>query len=76
MKENEDTIKEEDLDLPPKLADVKNVRSIIEDSDNHRQHKVGLTGLPLAYVVRSDVGLPANADDPGYGQPDPMTEMI
>ena len=30
----------------------------------------------MAYVVRSGVGLPANADDPGYGQPDPMTEMI
>ena len=38
LKENEDAIKEEDLVLQPKLADIKNVRSIIEDLDNHLQH--------------------------------------
>ena len=37
---------------------------------------MGLTRLPLAYVVWSEVGLPANTDDPGYGQPDLTTEMI
>ena len=58
------------------MVDVKNVWSIIEDLDNHLRRKVGLTRLPLAYVVWSEVGLPANADDPGYGQSDPMTEMI
>ena len=62
--------------MPPKLVDVKNVHSIIEDLDNHLHRKVGLTGLPLAYVIQSEVGLPANTDNPGYGQPESTTEMI
>ena len=76
MKEKEESANDEELELPPKLTDVKHVRSVIEDLDNHLTRKLGQSRLPLMYVVRDNVALPAAADDPGYRQPDLTTEMI
>ena len=70
--ENED----DDLDLPNKLSDVKNLRSMLEDLDNYLIIKEGATGLPLAYVTREEAALPVPADDPGFGQPDMTSEMV
>ena len=67
---------DEDPDMPEKFTDVKNVRSMLEDLDNYLIIKRGATGLPLAYVTRDEIGLPAPADDPGFGNPDATNEMI
>ena len=37
---------------------------------------MGTSGLPLAYVTREDIAIPAPADDPGFGIPDFTSEMI
>ena len=62
--------------MPEKFTDVKNVRSMLEDLDNYLIIKRGATGLPLAYVTRDEIDLPAPADDPGFGNPDATDEMI
>ena len=47
----EEKNEDDDPDLPDKLSDVKNVRSMLEDLDNYLIIKKGATGLPLAYIT-------------------------
>jgi hypothetical protein len=72
LKEAEDEV--EDIDLPTKLSRVDKVREVLEDIDNYLLRKLGASGLPLAYIVRESVALPA--DDPGYGLPSTLEEMV
>jgi hypothetical protein len=65
---------DEDLDLPGKLTRIDRVGEVLEDIDNYLLRKLGSSGLPLAYVVRQSIALPA--DDLGYGQPTTTEEMI
>jgi hypothetical protein len=60
--------------LPTKLSRVDKVREVLEDIDNYLLRKLGASGLPLAYIVRESVALPA--DDPGYGLPSTSEEMV
>ena len=61
---------------PPKLTDIRTVRSTLEDLDNYLRRRLGTSGLPLAYVTREDIAIPAPADDPGFGMPDFTSEMV
>jgi hypothetical protein len=72
LKDAEDDLDE--LDLPSKLTRTDKVRDVLEDIDNYLIRKLGASGLPLAYVVRDSVALPA--DDEGYGMPTVTEEMI
>jgi hypothetical protein len=72
LKETEDD--EEEVTLPTKLVCIEKVREILEDMDNYLIQKKGITGLPLAYVVRDTVALPII--DPGYGLPSTVEQMI
>ena len=74
LKETEDIQKDEDIKPPTPITKIEDIRNNIEDLDNYLLRKLGETGLPLAYVVREDVALPA--DDPGFGLPDFTQEMI
>jgi hypothetical protein len=71
---NEAETDEEEVDLPAKLVRIDKVRQVLEDIDNYLLRKLGASGLPLAYVVRETVALPA--DDLGYGMPSTTEEMI
>jgi hypothetical protein len=72
LKESEEDA--EEVDLPGKLTCTDKVREVLEDMDNYLLCKLGSSGLPLAYVVRETVALPA--DDLGYGQPTVSEEML
>jgi hypothetical protein len=74
LKETEEVVKEETIKLPTPITKVEDIRTNIEDLDNYLLRKLGETGLPLAYIVREDVGLPAV--DMGFGMPDYAQEMI
>jgi hypothetical protein len=74
LKETEDIVKEETIKLPTAITKVEDIRTNIEDLDNYLLRKLGETGLPLAYVVRENVALPAI--DAGFGLPDYTQEMI
>ena len=52
LKEDEKPLEDDDLDLPPKMTDIKTVRSTLEDLDNYLSRRLGTSGLPLAYVMR------------------------
>ena len=54
------------------LKDVKSVRSTIEDLDSYLTQKCGASGIPLAYVTRGSMAVPAK--DPGYENPYHITE--
>ena len=49
---------------------------MLEDLDNYLIIKKGATGLPLAYITREEAALPAPANNPGFRQPDVMSEMV
>jgi hypothetical protein len=72
LKESEDET--EDVGLPAMLTRVYKVREVLEDIDNYKLWKLGSSGLPLAYITREAVALPA--DDLGYGQPTTSKEMV
>jgi hypothetical protein len=72
MKESKD--KEDKTELPAKLTKIEKVREALKNIDNYHYRTSGSSDLPLAYVVRDQVALPA--DDPGYGLPSPTEEMI
>ena len=75
-KKDKKRLKDEDLDLPPKLTDIQTVRSTLEDLDNYLRRRLGTSGLPQAYVTREDITIPAPADDPGFGMPDFTSDMV
>jgi hypothetical protein len=74
LKEREDRLQKETMELPVKILKVDDIRNKIEDLDNYLMRKRGMSGLPLAYVVREKVELPV--DDPGFGLPNPTIEMV
>ena len=49
---NEEQKIDEELNMPEKLKDRKNVRAMLEDLENYLMVRRGATGLPLAYVTR------------------------
>lgn len=61
-------------ELPGKIVKVEDVRTNIEDLDSYLNTALGETFLPLAYLVRKDVELPAV--DPGFGLPSFHEEMV
>jgi hypothetical protein len=76
LKETEDILKDESIDLPSPITKIDDIRTNIEDLDDYLLRKRGETGLPLAYVVRAVVALPGAAEDPGFGLPDHVQEMV
>lgn len=76
LKEEEDNDEDDDVKLPAKLASIDKVRMTLNDIDDYLIRKKGISGVPLAYIVRPDVPLPDIADDPGFGNPTFALEMI
>lgn len=76
LKEEEDNDEDGDINLPSKLTTIDKVRVTLEDIDDYLNRKKGISGVPLAYVVRPDIALPDMADDPGFGLPSYLLEMI
>jgi hypothetical protein len=77
LKEEEDEA--EEVPDPEPLTNITKVRQTLENIDDVLHRKRGAYGIPLTYVVRSDVQLPENIDgqnDPGYGHPSLMEEAI
>jgi hypothetical protein len=68
----------EDPEEAPKLskADNSTIFEFIEDFPEHLARFTGIGGRPLAYVIREDLNVPAEATDPLYGQPDSTYENI
>jgi hypothetical protein len=67
---------EKKIDLPKPIIKVEDIRTNIEDLDDYLMRKRGTSGLLLAYVVRNEVALPDQANDPGFGMPDFAQEMV
>lgn len=76
LKEEEDLEDDDDVRLPTKLTDINKVRMTLEDIDDYLNRKRGISGVPLAYVVRAEVALPADVDDPRFGAPSFALEMV
>lgn len=76
LKEEEDLADDDDVHLPAKLTTIDKVRLTLENIDDYLIRKRGISGVPLAYVVRPDVALPVAGDDPGFGNPSFALEMI
>jgi hypothetical protein len=74
LKETEDSLKKETVELPEKILKIDDVRNNIEDLDDYLMRKRGESGLPLAYVTRDTVEPPV--DDPGFGLPTSLVEMV
>lgn len=64
------------VDLPAQFQRIDNARIIIENLDDYLLRKRGEFGVPLAYVTRFEVALPPMFEDPGFGQPNYVEEMI
>lgn len=52
-----------------KLTKVDKVQDFIDDFPEHLEKYVGQDGRPLSYVIRNDVVIPDEDDDPTYGEP-------
>lgn len=76
LKEEEDNEDDDDVKLPSKLTNIDKVRVTLEDIDDYLVRKRGISGVPLSYVVRADVAVPAGVDDLGFGNPSYSLEMI
>lgn len=74
LKEVEEQLKDVKVPMPECLLKVEDARTRLEDLDDYLMRKRGETGLPLAYVVRMNVGLPD--DDADFGMPTPLEEMV
>lgn len=74
LKEAED--EDVDIDNPEKLKNVDHVRQVLENIDHVLTTRLGANQIPLAYVTRDVVALPAAADDPGFGLPNLKDELI
>ena len=74
FKESIDEEDEDEVKVPDPLKSVDNVRQTLEDIDHYLDRKRGTDGVPLSYVVRASVAIPAGA--PEYGLPTFDTEMI
>lgn len=75
LKELEEA-EDDEAKAPEKLSDVKNIRQTLENLDTYLLRKRGSWNIPLAYVVREVVALPAPANDPGFGMPSYELELI
>ena len=53
-----------------------NIRVCLENLDNYLQRKRGISGVSLAAYTREDVDLPPDGEDPGFGTPSILKEMI
>lgn len=67
---------DEELALPEAFTRVDTARVVIENLDNYLRRKRNENGVPIAYVVRDTVALPAANEDPGFGLPSYLEEMI
>jgi hypothetical protein len=74
FKESIDEEDEDEVKIPEPLKNVENVRQTLEDIDHYLNRKRGTDGVPLAYVVRTSVQIPAGA--PNYGLPSFDDKMI
>jgi hypothetical protein len=67
---------DDDIPLPARLMRADQARETIEDIEDYLLRKRGASGCPLAAVIRMNVALPLPEDDPGFGQPTYLEEMI
>ena len=76
FKESEDEYKNNDIELPEKLTEVENIRTVLEDLDDYFERKRGVTGIPLAAYTRPLNTVPPLNLDPGYGRPSIIQELV
>jgi hypothetical protein len=74
FKESIDEEDEDEVKTPESLKNVENLRQTLEDIDHYLDRKRGTDGVPLAYIVRTSVEIPAAA--PNYGLPLFEAKMI
>ena len=65
-----------EVPLPDKFTNVDNIRVCLENLDDYLRRKRGISGVPLAAYTREDVNLPLDSEDPGFGTPSILKEMI
>jgi hypothetical protein len=66
--------KDNDVEAPPAMKRVEEIRTTLEGVDAFLNDKRGEYGSPFFYVVRESVEIPVH--DPGYGQPTLIEELI
>jgi hypothetical protein len=59
LKDTDDIVKEETIKLPAAIISIEDICTNIEDLDNYLMRNLGETWIPLAFVVREEVALPA-----------------
>ena len=57
------------------LLKVENARKSVEDIEDVLNNRLGAYGSPLSYLIRDSV-VPDEANDPGFGEPTAMAEMV
>ena len=65
-----------EVPLPDKFTNVDNIRVCLENLENYLQRKRGISGVLLAAYTREDVNLPPDGEDPGFGTPSILKEVI
>jgi len=74
FKESIDEEEDDEVKFPDPLKTIENVRQTLEDIDHYLNRKRGVDGVPLAYIVRDSVAIPAGSPD--YGLPTFDAEML
>ena len=75
FKESE-TEHDNEIPMPEKLTSIENIRVVLEDLDHYLESKRGVTGIPLAAYTRSDPNVAPENEDPTFGAPTILAEMI
>ena len=65
-----------EVPLPDKFTNVENIRVCLENLDDYLQRKRGISGVPHVAYTREEVDLPPDGEDPGFGTPSILKEMI
>jgi hypothetical protein len=64
-----------DVKDPDELTKLADTRKAIEELERFLRRKRGVTGTPLAYLIREHE-VPVAANDPGFGRPNFTAELI
>ena len=59
-----------------RFTNVENIQVCLENLNDYLQRKRGISGVPLAAYTREEVNLPPDGEDPGFGTPSILKEMI
>ena len=67
---------DDEVPLRHKFTNVENIRVCLENLDDYLQRKRSISGVPLATYTREKNDLPPDGEDPGFGTPSILKEMI